>query len=92
MGYNRHFETTRTGGNEAERLAALLADLHRAVRNLELTIEEEEDRIGNRDPSHYAYPIVARTMAARRDNLKATIAALEHRARPAWPSAIATRP
>jgi hypothetical protein len=44
---------------------------------LEASIEDEEQRTGKRDPSHYAYPIAARAMAQRRDNLKETIAALE---------------
>jgi len=80
MKNERHFETTMTGGKyEAQRLAILLADIHHTVRNLELSIEAEQDRARNHDPSHYAYPLTARMMIMRRNNLKATVAALEQR-------------
>jgi flagellar FliJ protein len=69
-----HFETAR--GRKAEKVAALLAELHHDISMLELSIAAEEEESGNHDPSHYAYPFTAKMMATRRDNLKATAAAL----------------
>jgi hypothetical protein len=43
----------------------------------DIATEEERARISDR--SNSAYPILARTLAARRDNLRDTIAALEQR-------------
>jgi hypothetical protein len=55
----------------------LIRDLERVVRILEVDIATEEARAGVSDPCNGAYPILARKMMARRDNLKETIAALE---------------
>jgi hypothetical protein len=75
----RHFETAPTGGqNEAEKMAGMLAALYHDVRLLNLDIEAELANAGC-DGRGYALPIAARTMGARRDNLKATIAMLEQR-------------
>jgi hypothetical protein len=74
----RHFERIVARENDQrDRTAALLESLRRSAVILEASIEDEEQRTGKRDPSHYAYPIAARAMAQRRDNLKETIAALE---------------
>ena len=64
---------------EAARLSALISDLDRVVRILENDIATEEERAGISDPFNAAYPILARMMTARRDNLKETIVALERR-------------
>ena len=64
---------------EAARVRALINDLGGRVRILESDIAREEELAGASDPSNTAYPIVARTLAAHRDNLKQTIAALEKR-------------
>ncbi len=80
MVYDRHFETKKTSGKpEADRLATLLAELHRGVEYLDLSIETEVDRARTRDPLHQANSPRARLMTTRRNNLKATIAALEKR-------------
>lgn len=55
---------------------AMLRDLRHAVRLLDHSIEAELEGSRIRDPSHFAFPMTARTLLARRDNLKATIAAL----------------
>jgi hypothetical protein len=55
----------------------LISDLDRQVRILDHDIAAEEERARVFDPFNAAYPILARTLAARRDNLKETIAALE---------------
>jgi hypothetical protein len=76
----RHSGTvvTRAGGPR-DKLTALLENLRRSAVALEVSIEDEERRTGNHDPAHYAYPIIARALLQRRDNLKATIAVLEQR-------------
>lgn len=61
---------------EAMQIRAMIATLDRSVLNLNADIDVELQRARVRDPSHFAFPISARTMIARRDNLKATIAAL----------------
>lgn len=55
---------------------AMLRDLRNAVGLLDHSIEAELESSRIRDPSHFAFPMTARTLLARRDNLKATIAAL----------------
>jgi hypothetical protein len=65
--------------DERDRTAALLESLRSSAVALEADIKNEEQRTGNHDPAYFAYPIVARTMAQRRDNLEATIAVLEQR-------------
>jgi hypothetical protein len=61
-------------------IGGMLNDLWRIqILNIDIATEEERARVFDmRDP---AYPILARTMAARRENLKVTVAALEHRLR-----------
>jgi hypothetical protein len=66
-------------GPEAARFKKMIVDLGRTVQLLDfdITTEEERTRISNR--SDAAYPILARMLAARRDNLRETIAELEQR-------------
>jgi hypothetical protein len=64
---------------EAMQIRAMIATLDRSVLNLDADIDAELQWARIRDPSHFAFPIAARTMIARRDNLKATIAALSER-------------
>ena len=64
------FETSRT----MTQLTVLIADLRQAVRKLEISIEYEEDRARI---FHAPYPILARHLKARRDNLFLTVATLE---------------
>ena len=65
--------------SEAAKLKALISDLDRVVQILDSHIATEEERARVSDPFSAAYPILARVMTARRDNLKETIAALERR-------------
>jgi len=60
-------------------IQAMIAILDRSVLNLDADIDVELQRARVQDPSHFAFPIAARTMIARRDNLKVTIAALTER-------------
>jgi hypothetical protein len=62
---------------EVTRISALISDIDRAVRNLDIDIASEEERAGLSDRADPAYPILARMLTARRDNLKQTISALE---------------
>jgi hypothetical protein len=59
----------------------MLNDLDHTVHLLNIDISTEEERVRVLDRSDPAYPILARTLATRRDNLKVTIAALEKRLR-----------
>ena len=55
-------------------LTVLVADLRQAVRSLEISIDYEEDRARI---FHAPYPIMARHLSARRDNLLLTVSTLE---------------
>ncbi|SDJ59758.1 MULTISPECIES: hypothetical protein [Bradyrhizobium] len=59
-----------------QQMEKLLRDLSNAVKLLDQSIDAETRSVSIRDPSHFAFPMIARTMVARRDNLRATIAAL----------------
>jgi hypothetical protein len=77
MKHQPHFETTAS--RQAVRTKALIADLDRIVQILDDSIAAEEELAGISDRSQAGYPQHARKMAARRDNLADTIAALEQR-------------
>jgi hypothetical protein len=64
---------------EVARISALISDLDRVVRILDSDIATEEERVQLSDPFDPNYPVLARTLTARRDNLKDTIGALEKR-------------
>jgi hypothetical protein len=64
---------------EASRIAVLVSDLDRHAQLLDQDIAAEEERAQVFDRSHPAYPFLALTLTARRDNLSATIAALGKR-------------
>jgi hypothetical protein len=51
-------------------------DLKNAATLLDFSIETELQTSPTRDPRHFAFPMSAKTLIARRDNLRATIAAL----------------
>jgi hypothetical protein len=57
----------------------LIGDLERIVQILSFDILDEEERAGVFDRSEPTYPILARTLRARRDNLNVTIAFLAQR-------------
>jgi hypothetical protein len=76
----RHFENvTRTATREATSIKTLIEDMRRVVGLLEddFTVEKERSRI--RGYSETERSILTKTLVARRDNLKATIATLETR-------------
>jgi len=60
----------------AARIQNLIKGLEGAVSSLNGSIGAVLEGVQVRDPSHFAYPVAARTMSARRDNIQATIAVL----------------
>jgi hypothetical protein len=58
-------------------IATLIGDLSRKMTILTADIEHEEARAGVRDVADPAYPVLARSLRARRENIGATIASLE---------------
>jgi hypothetical protein len=68
-----------TALREAAQISGFISDLDRLVRILTIEIATEEEHARLSDPSDVAYPILARTYAARRANLTNTIAVLEKR-------------
>ena len=54
----------------------MIAEFTRMIGDLDREIANEEKRAGISDPRHFAYPTYARAAAARRDNLKSSIAEL----------------
>jgi hypothetical protein len=80
MKHQRHFESASEAAlREATQIRTLIADLDRVVQILACDIATEEECAGVTDRSDAAYPALARTLTARRDNLAGTIAALEQR-------------
>jgi septation ring formation regulator EzrA len=80
MKHQRHFErASDVALREAAQISTMISDLDRLVQLLDCDIATEEERARISDRSDRVYPILARTLAARRDNLRDTIAALEQR-------------
>ena len=79
MKHQRHFDTSEAPLCEAVKIRMMIGDLDRLVRLLDSNIVVQEECVGISDRSDVAYPILAMTLAARRDNLRETIAALEQR-------------
>jgi hypothetical protein len=78
MAQSYRLETLRgTGAANRFQIALLIADLSRSVALLTADIEHEEARAGVRDVSAPTYPVLARSLRARRENIGATIASLE---------------
>jgi hypothetical protein len=72
-------ETLLNHPRSAMKLQALIADLRWRVQLLDCDIKDEEKRTGISNVSNSAYPILARNLRTRRDNLLATITMLECR-------------
>lgn len=75
MKHHSHFEKAALW--EAMQTKALIADLDRIVQILDETITYEEERVGVFDRFQAGYPLQARELTARRDNVLETIAVLE---------------
>jgi hypothetical protein len=67
----------RSGTISSMHLHALIADLRWKVQLFNSDIAEEEERACVFDVKNVAYPLVAKDLRERRDNLLATIATLE---------------
>ena len=67
----------RTAAINGLQIATLIGSLSRSVALLTVDIEHEEAGAGVRDVSEPAYPVLARSLRRRRDNIGATIASLE---------------
>jgi hypothetical protein len=67
----------RTAGINGLQIATLIGDLSRSLDILSADIEHEEERAGVRDVSDPTYPLLARSLRARRENIGATIAMME---------------
>jgi hypothetical protein len=70
-------ETLRgTAAANRFQIATLIESLLRSVELLTVDIEHEETRAGVRDLSDPTYPVLARSLSSRRDNIRATLASL----------------
>jgi hypothetical protein len=78
MKHQRHFGSA-TPAREALQTRVLIADITRILQILDGDIAAEEEQARIFDGSHVEYPMLAKTLAARRDNLMDTITALERR-------------
>jgi hypothetical protein len=78
MKHQRHFGRA-TPARDALQTKELIADINRVVQILDSDIAAEEEQAGIFDRSRIEYPMLARTLGARRDNLMGTIFALEQR-------------
>jgi hypothetical protein len=79
MNHKRRFDTSEALPREVAQIRRVIVDLDRTVQILDCDVATEEERVRVSDRSDPAYPILARALAARRDNLRETIAALEQR-------------
>ena len=78
MKHQRDFNmVSNIGLTEAARISSLISGLDRTVQIIDADIAHEEKAAGRFDLSDAAYPIVARILRVRRDNLAKTIASLE---------------
>ena len=59
-----------------QRTEGVLTDLKNAAAMLDYSIETELQSSPTRDPRHFAFPMTVRALITRRDNLRATIAAI----------------
>ncbi len=73
MKHQRHYGASLPALKEAHQIRKLIADLDRLVQIIACDIATEEERARVSDRSDAAYPILARVLAARRDNLRDTI-------------------
>jgi hypothetical protein len=77
----------RSGTTGSMRLQALIADLQWKNQLIGSDIAEEEQRTGVFNANNVAYPLIAKGLRERRDNLIATIATLQAQLRDVDPLA-----
>jgi hypothetical protein len=79
MANSYRLETLReTAATTRLQITTLIGDLSRSMDLLTADIEHEEERVGVRDVADPAYPVLARSLRARMENIGATIAMLEN--------------
>ena len=61
---------------KAADLEHMIRELEGMAADLDYQIRVEEDRTGIKDPQHFAYSTFAKSASVRRDNLRASVAAL----------------
>ena len=66
-----------TAAVHRSQMARLIESLSRSVELLTIEIEHEETRAGVYDLSAVTYSVLARSLRARKDNIRITIASLE---------------
>jgi hypothetical protein len=69
-------DTPENRSDQRLQIATLIGSLSRSVALLTADIEHEEARAGVRDVSDPAYPVLARSLRRRRENIKETIVLL----------------
>src|SRR5438445_6599549 len=72
----RRQKETQNNRTAAVRIRSMIAVLERAVSSLNASIDAIVEGSQVRDPANFAYPVAARAMCARRDNIQGTIAVL----------------
>jgi hypothetical protein len=71
-------ETIRgTAAANSFQIATLISNLSRTMDMLTADIEQEEARVGVLDVSDPTYPVLARSLRERRENIRVTIGSLE---------------
>lgn len=80
MNMQRHFENTYEAAlRETAQIRTMVADFNRTLMVLDCEISTEEERVRVSDPADIAYPMLARVMTVRRDNLRVTVGLLQKR-------------
>ncbi|ANV98952.1 hypothetical protein [Bradyrhizobium icense] len=78
MAISHQLQTLRgTATSSRPQIATLIESLSRSVELLTLEIDHEEARAGVRDLSDPTYPLLARSLRVRKDNIRITIASLD---------------
>jgi hypothetical protein len=73
MRNQKEIENNRTA---AAQIRSMITALEHAVSSLNGSIDAVLEGSQVRDPSNFAYPVAARAMSARRDNIQSTIGVL----------------
>ncbi len=73
--------TQETASRQAAVIRCMIDDLGRGIQILRIDIQTEEERVRIIDRFDPAYPILARTLTTRHDNLIVTVADLKERLR-----------
>ncbi|MCC8938997.1 hypothetical protein H8A99_21595 [Bradyrhizobium sp. Arg68] len=79
MNMHHRYETVRGSTGRESTISKMLFDLVLACQLIEADVATEEERAGIYDRSDRTYPILAKSLNERYDNLKGTIATLEKR-------------